>query len=281
MRGSSLKSALQCERGISAALLAHVQAGEKHGNLAAELDKWLQAEARRKAWRRKLRANMAYPMVVFTSLVIVAWFLASSVLPSIIAMSSASTAQNSDLSLATRMLLWFYDHAGAVFVAVVAAACCCGFAIKRWSQHIPLLGGALVDLQVADAFRLMASLLRAGEALPLLSRTAMASCGQSQARTQVAHACLFAAQGTPQSEALKFSQAHPILKQVMLQGGGSQAFADALVEVADQISSRCSAARIDTLIAVASPVFLVFSALLVIWLLLALYGPIFAMGQGF
>ena len=124
-------------------------------------------------------------------------------------------------------------------------------AYRKWGAHIPVLGAALGQLQAASAYRIVSSLLLAGETMPTIARTVIASCSNAATREQIAHTCLFASRGAVDEDELRLLEIHPVLRQVILQGSGREAFSASLIEVAQQLDDS-AAARIDTLITVAA-----------------------------
>lgn len=284
--GKSLSEAIT-EAGVFSKVYATaILAGEKSGNLSGVLDYYIAYQRVSTGVKKKILATLVYPVLLITVATIIVTYLVTFVIPKF---AELYRDLNVELPGPTQFLIaltvdYRYVVIGA-FVLVFFAA----FGILLWSRteeggaafdrmkfRIPVIGDTLLKFQVAQFSRTLATLLTGGTPLVAGLQTASDAITSKLIRSTVTQATQMVREGESLSSALASKGTMPALALDMIEvGESSGALAPMLTSVAEFYEEEVSV-RLSALVAIIEPVILIFMGLLVAFILISLYLPIFS-----
>jgi type IV pilus assembly protein PilC len=288
--GSTLSEALEKQGMFPKVYVTAVLAGEKSGNLTGVLDYFIAYQRVSVGARKKLLAALVYPAILILVASIVVTYLVTSVVPKF---SQLYADMGLTLPPVTQLLvaltvtyrvyfLIFFSVvlAGAAFLVMWSRTAKGGVAVDRLKLKIPFLGDTWIKFQVAQFCRTLSTLLQGGT--PLV--TALATSADAVTSRLIATGILEAAErvreGKSLHAALEASGLMPAMGLEMIEvGEASGALASMLASVAEFYEEE-TALRLGTLIAVVEPAVLVFMAIVIAFILISLYLPIFSFSMG-
>jgi type IV pilus assembly protein PilC len=151
-----------------------------------------------------------------------------------------------------------------------------GEAFDRLKFRIPILGDTLLKFQVAQFSRTLATLLTGGTPLVAGLQTAADAISSKLVRSTVTQATQMVREGESLHSALATRGTMPVLALDMIEvGESSGALAPMLTSIAEFYEEEVSI-RLSALVAVIEPIILIFMGLLVAFILISLYLPIFS-----
>ncbi len=284
--GKSLSEAIS-EAGVFSKVYATaILAGEKSGNLPGVLDYYIAYQRVSTGVKKKILATLVYPVLLITVASIIVTYLVTFVIPKFAVLYNDLHVE---LPGPTRFLIavtvdYRYMVIGAIalfFLAIVAVFLWSrteegGEAFDRLKFRIPVLGDTLLKFQVAQFARTLATLLTGGTPLVAGLQTAADAISSKLVRSTVTQATQMVREGESLHSALATRGTMPALALDMIEvGESSGALAPMLTSIAEFYEEEVSV-RLSALVAVIEPVILIFMGLLVAFILISLYLPIFS-----
>jgi type IV pilus assembly protein PilC len=288
--GTTLSDALEQQGVFPKVYTTSVLAGEKSGNLSGVLEYYIAYQRVSTGLRKKLIATLIYPAILICVATLVVTYLVSSVIPKFAALYKDL---NVSLPGPTRILLtvtvtyrsFLLGAIGLLVLLALAAFAWSrtqqgGLTLERLRMRLPLLGQTLGKFQVAQFCRTLATLLAGGT--PLVQ--AMETSGGAIRGYLVSGAIMQAAQSVREGQSLHNSLAAtglvPELALEMIEvGEASGALSPMLGSVSEFYEDEVNN-RLTNLVALVEPVILVFMAVLIAFILVALYLPMFSVSVG-
>ncbi len=263
-----------------------VLAGERSGNLPGVLESYIAYQRVTTTFRKRLRASLIYPAF----LVIVATGIVSGVITFVIprffelfdemrvplpfiTQVLVTVAMDLRLPILVVMLTTVGLGVAGFFWSRTDAG---GMAIDRVKLRLPLLGSTWTKFQVAQFSRTLSTLLSGG--IPLLAalETASGATGSRLVSSSIARAAQQVREGQPLHASLRATGLFPDLALEMVEvGEATGALAPMLSSVAEFYEEDVQI-RMSEALAWVEPLILVFLAVVVFFILLALYLPIFS-----
>jgi type IV pilus assembly protein PilC len=284
--GKALSEAVQ-EAGVFSKVYATaILAGEKSGNLSGVLDYYIAYQRVSTGVRKKILATLVYPVLLVVVATIIVTYLVTGVIPKFAQLYSDL---NVDLPTATKILIaitvdYRYYILGAVAAAFVAAILVYfwsrsdegGEAFDRLKFNFPVIGDTLLKFQVAQFSRTLATLLTGGTPLVAALQTASDAITSRLVRATVSQATEMVREGESLHGALASKRVMPDLALDMIEvGESSGALAPMLTSVAEFYEEEVNL-RLAALVSLIEPIILIFMGLLVAFILISLYLPIFS-----
>jgi len=288
--GESLSQAFDAQGVFAKIYTTTLLAGEKSGNLDEVLGRYISFQRVAMSVRKKLLASLVYPTLLLVLVTVMLTFLVTFVVPQFANLYSQLNAQ---LPVSTEIMLAVGVAVRKWFPAILLGALLVVFLLWRWNRSargaealdrfrlkLPVVGSIWLKYQVAMFSRMLSTLLAGG--LPLVP--ALQTAGASMQSRMVANGIMESAQrvreGAPLSRSLEQTKVIPDLAVEMIEVGESTgALPSMLNSVADfyeeDVSTSVAAAL--TLI---EPVILIFMGVIVVFVLISLYMPIFSLGAG-
>jgi len=284
--GKSLSEAI-AEAGVFSKVYATaILAGEKSGNLSGVLEYYIAYQKVSTGVKKKILATLVYPVLLITIATIIVSYLVTFVIPKF---AILYRDLNVELPGPTQFLIALTVDYRYVVLGIIALIFLSVFGVIMWSRteeggeafdrlkfRIPVLGDTLLKFQVAQFSRTLATLLTGGTPLVAGLQTASDAISSKLIRSTVTQATQMVREGESLHSALASKGTMPELALDMIEvGESSGALAPMLTSVAEFYEEEVSI-RLGALVAVIEPVILVFMGLLVAFILISLYLPIFS-----
>ena len=284
--GKSLSEAI-AEAGVfSKVYSTAILAGEKSGNLPGVLDYYIAYQRVSTGVKKKILATLVYPVLLITVASIIVTYLVTFVIPKF---ALLYRDLNVELPGPTRLLISLTVDYRIAFVGVIGALFVTALGVFLWSRteeggeafdrlkfRLPVIGDTLLKFQVAQFSRTLATLLTGGTPLVAGLATASDAISSKLVRSTVTQATQMVREGESLHGALATRHVLPELALDMIEvGESSGALAPMLTSVAEFYEEEVSV-RLAALVALIEPMILIFMGLLVAFILISLYLPIFS-----
>jgi type IV pilus assembly protein PilC len=284
--GKSLSEAV-VEAGVfSKVYSTSILAGEKSGNLSGVLDYYIAYQKVSTGVKKKVIGTLVYPTLLFIVATIIVTYLVTSVIPKF---ATLYRDLNVPLPAPTQLLIAITVDYRLAFVAAFVALILVAAGVFLWSRteqggvlvdklkfRLPLVGETLLKFQVAQFSRTLATLLTGGTPLVAGLQTASDAIGSKLVRGAVIEATQMVREGESLHGALAAKAVMPPMARDMIEvGESSGALGPMLTSIAEFYEEEVSL-RLGTLVAIIEPVILIFMGLLVMFILISLYLPIFS-----
>jgi len=284
--GKSLSEAVDAAGVFSKVYSTAILAGEKSGNLSGVLDYYITYQRVSTGVRKRILATLVYPVLLIVVAAIIVSYLVTVVIPKF---ALLYRDLNAELPTATKILIavtvdYRYYLLGAIAAVFLAAILVYfwsrseegGAAFDRLRFKTPMIGDTLLKFQVAQFSRTLATLLTGGTPLVSALSTAADAITSRLVRATVAQATQSVREGESLHAALASRAVMPDLALDMIEvGESSGALAPMLTSVAEFYEEEVNL-RLSALVSLIEPIILVFMGLLVAFVLISLYLPIFS-----
>jgi len=265
-------------------------AGEKSGNLEEVLGRYISFQRLALSFRKKLVSSLVYPVLLVAMLVVMLTFLITFVVPQFANLYNQLGVELPPLTMVMLSIGTNAQHyAPYVLVALLIAA----FLIWRWMKSdagatqmdrfklkTPILGDIWLKYQVAVFSRMLSTLLAGG--LPLVP--ALETAGESMQSRLIAHgvddATKKVREGQPLSRSLEASNVFPEMSVEMIEVGESTGALPAMLNSVAEFYEEDVTNALATAMALIEPVILIVMGVVVAFVLISLYLPIFSLGAG-
>ena len=270
--------------------LVHV--GELSGTLDVMLGRIAAARERAEATRRKVKKALIYPTLVVVAALLITALLLIYVVPQFEAVFQAAGAElpaftQLVIRASEAMQTWWPAVLGSVLAAGI------GFTVlkRRWPRFrdaldslalkLPVVGNLLANAATARCAGTLATAMAAGvPMLDALRAVADAAANAVYMRT-LRGVCDKVAGGQPLSDCLRDGDLFPdMMVQMVAVGEESGSLEEMLGHVADQCEAEVSDAT-DHLASLMEPLLMVILGVLVGGLVIAMYLPVFQLGNAF
>src|SRR6184192_2840047 len=284
--GKSLSEAVDEAGVFSKVYSTAILAGEKSGNLPGVLDYYIAYQRVSTGVKKKIIATLVYPVLLITVAIVIVTYLVTGVVPKF---ALLYRDLNVELPAPTRVLIALTVEYRLYFVAFIALLALVAAGVFLWSRteeggtafdrfkfRIPIVGDTLLKFQVAQFSRTLSTLLTGGTPLVAGLQTATEAITSKLLKSTVAHATQMVREGESLHGALASSGTMPELALDMIEvGESSGALAPMLNSVAEFYEEEVSL-RLSTLVSLIEPILLIFMGLIVAFILISLYLPIFS-----
>jgi type IV pilus assembly protein PilC len=284
--GKSLSDAV-AEAGVfSKVYSTAILAGEKSGNLPGVLDYYIAYQRVSTGVRKKILATLVYPVLLISVAIIIVTYLVTGVIPKF---ALLYRDLNVELPTPTRLLIAITVDYRFIVLGIVALLALVAAGIFLWSRteeggtaldrfkfRLPVIGDTLLKFQVAQFSRTLSTLLTGGTPLVTGLQTASDAITSRLLRSTVGQATQMVREGESLHGALASKGVVPELALDMIEvGESSGALSPMLVSVAEFYEEEVNL-RLSALVSLIEPILLVFMGLLVAFILISLYLPIFS-----
>jgi type IV pilus assembly protein PilC len=284
--GKSLSEAVSEAGVFSKVFSTAILAGEKSGNLPGVLDYYIAYQKVSTSVRKRILATLVYPALLVTVATLVVTYLVTVVVPKFGALYHD---MNVELPTATRLLIAItVDYRGAILIAIGCFILLL-FGVFFWSRseeggqafdrlkfRMPVVGDTIKKFQVAQFCRTLATLLTGGTPLVAGLQTAGDAIDSPLLRSSITQATQMVREGDSLNTALASTGIMPELALDMIEvGESSGALAPMLTSVAEFYEEEVNI-RLSAMVALIEPAILIFMAIVVAFILISLYLPIFS-----
>jgi type IV pilus assembly protein PilC len=288
--GTTLSEALEQQGVFPKVYTTSVLAGEKSGNLSGVLEYYIAYQRVTTGLRKKLISTLIYPVILICAAGLIVTYLVSSVIPKF---ATLYGDLNVNLPTATRILLavtvtyrpYLLVAIGLLGVLVVAAFAWSrsekgGLALERMRMQLPLVGDILTKFQFAQFCRTLSTLLAGGTPLVQAMETAGEAIHGRLVSGAIAQGAKLVREGQSLHDGLSSTGLVPDLALEMIEvGEASGALAPMLGSVSEFYEDEVNT-KLANMVALIEPAILVFMAILIAFILVALYLPMFSLSVG-
>ena len=288
--GTTLSDALEQQGVFPKVYTVSVLAGEKSGNLSGVLEYYIAYQRVTTGFRKKLIATLIYPLILVTTAIGIVTYLVSTVIPKFAGLYSDL---NVTLPQATRILIALtvtyrpYLLGAVATLALFAVAAYAwsqteqgGLSMERFRMSLPLVGETLTKFQFAQFCRTLSTLLAGGTPLVQAMETAGGAIKSrliSAAITQGAH---LVRQGQSLHSSLASTGLVPDLALEMVEVGEASGSLSAMLGSVAEFYEDDVNTHLANMVALIEPAILIFMAILIAFILVALYLPMFSLSVG-
>src|ERR1017187_4345325 len=287
--GESLSAAFEAQAGIPTIYTTTLLAGERSGNLQEVLERYVAFQRVSLTFRKKLTASLIYPGLLLTLVSGLLVFLFTVVIPQF---SKLYDEMGSTLPPMTMMLLSFgtWTQRNILWIAIVAVIV--GVVGYRFSITekgrdfvdgfrigLPVFGKIWLKYQVALFARTLSTLLTGG--LPLVPSldTAARSISSRKVSKAVQDSIETVREGKSLADALTATKVIPDLATEMISVGEQTGALPQMLNSVAEFFEEDVATALTAALALIEPAILIVMGVVVVFILISLYLPIFSLGN--
>ncbi len=287
--GESISSAFESQGGFPVIYTVTLLAGERSGNLGEVLERYLSFQRISLTFSKKVKASLIYPVLLIILVICLFIFLITFVVPRF---AELYDQVGTKLPWLTLELLAFGKFAQHYFFYVVPVIALGLWLLYRWSKTTrgadtidgvriksPVFGNIWLKYQVALFARTLSTLLTGGLPLVPSLETAARSISSPRISKSVFRSVTSVREGKGLSTSLNATGVFPALSTEMIEVGESTgALPQMLNSVAEFFEEDVQTALTASL-ALIEPAILIVMGVVVVIILIALYLPIFSLGN--
>jgi type IV pilus assembly protein PilC len=288
--GTNLSEALEAQGVFPKVYTVSVLAGEKSGNLSGVLEYYIAYQKVTTGFRKKLISTLIYPMILVCSAIGIVSYLVTYVIPKF---AGLYNDLNINLPAATRILLAItvtyrpYLIGSVILAAFLIAALFAwsqtsqgGLTFERIRMRLPLIGETLTKFQFAQFCRTLSTLLAGGTPLVQAMETAGGAIKSRLVSGAIASGAQLVREGQSLHSSLSSTGLVPDLALEMIEVGEASGSLSAMLASVAEFYEDDVNTQLANLVALIEPAILVFMAVLIAFILVALYLPMFSLSAG-
>jgi type IV pilus assembly protein PilC len=287
--GEALSSAFEAQGGFPVMYNTTLLAGERSGNLQEVLERYVNFQKVSLTFRKKLIASLIYPCVLMTLVIALMIFMLAVVVPQF---SVLYEEMGSKLPAMTLGLIavgkWLHSNILWLLLAAVAAGLAAyRFAITERGRDLvdgfrvslPVFGNIWLRYQVALFARTLSTLLTGG--LPLVPSLETGARAISSRRVSKAIGASIGTvrEGNSLADSLLDTGVFPNLAAEMIQVGEQTGALPQMLNSVAEFYEEDVATALTAALALIEPAILIIMGVVVVFILISLYLPIFSLGQ--
>src|SRR6202051_556626 len=284
--GKSLSEAVTEAGVFSKVYSTAILAGEKSGNLSGVLDFYIAYQKVSTGVRKKILASLVYPVLLIVVATVIVTYLVTFVVPKFAVLYKDLGVE---LPTSTKLLMALTVDYRFVVLGAVGLLAVLAFGVFLWSKtdeggatfdrlkfKLPVIGDTLLKFQVAQFSRTLATLLTGGTTLVTALQTASDALTSRLLRITILRATQMVREGETLHGALASQRVMPEMALDMIEvGESSGALGPMLTSIAEFYEEEVGL-RLGALVSIIEPVILIFMGILVAFILISLYLPIFS-----
>ncbi len=288
--GELLSDAFAAQHVFPKVYTTTILAGEKSGNLEEVMGRYIAFQRLALTFRKKLISSLVYPALLVGMLIVMMTFLITFVVPQFAALYHQLGAQ---LPPVTMVMLAIgvnaKQYAPYIFLALLVA----GFLLWRWVKSergalrmdriklgTPMVGQIWLKYQVAIFARMLSTLLAGGLPLVPALETAEESMQSRLISRGLESSTRAVREGLPLARGLEDSKIFPEMAVEMIEVGESTGALPAMLNSVAEFYEEDVQTALTTAMALIEPVILIVMGVVVAFVLISLYLPIFSLGAG-
>jgi len=286
--GQLLSEAFEAQQVVPKIYTTSVLAGERSGSLEEVLNRYISYQRITSTFRKKLISSLWYPALLFVALTVMLSFLFTYVVPQFAELYRSMNAQLPNitklmLAFGTTVKGYFYIVFPTVIALIVAAVAWTrsekgSDALDKLRFKLPLFGDMWMRYQVALFSRTLATLLAGGLPLVPSLETARNALGSRKISTLVETAAARVREGRSLSTSLEETGFFPDMAVEMIEVGESTGALHSMLNSIAEFYEEDVQNAMTAAMQLIEPVILIFMAIIVAFVLIALYLPIFSLG---
>jgi type IV pilus assembly protein PilC len=288
--GTTLSEALESQGVFPKVYTVSVLAGEKSGNLSGVLEYYIAYQKVTTGFRKKLISTLIYPAILIFAATGIVTYLVSYVIPKF---AGLYNDLNVTLPTATRVLLAItvtyrpYLLGSVALLVVLAASLFAwsqsdqgGLAFERIRMRLPLVGDTVTKFQFAQFCRTLSTLLAGGTPLVQAMETSGGAIRSRLVSAAITQAAQLVREGQSLHSSLSSTGLVPDLALEMVEVGEASGSLSAMLASVAEFYEDDVDTHLANLVALIEPAILVFMAVVIAFILVALYLPMFSLSAG-
>jgi type IV pilus assembly protein PilC len=287
--GESLSAAFEAQTGFPIMYTTTLLAGERSGNLQEVLERYVNFQKVSLAFRKKLTASMIYPALLMTLVIGLMIFLLAVVVPQFALLYDQMGSKLPAMTLGLLAFGKWLHHNFLWLLLIVIAIAAAGYRfsitergrdfVDGFRVNLPVFGKIWLKYQVALFSRTLSTLLTGG--LPLVPSLETAARAISSRRVSRA---VFSSIGTVRegkslAESLEKTGVFPGLATEMITVGEQTGALPQMLNSVAEFFEEDVATALGAALALIEPAILIVMGVVVVFILISLYLPIFSLGQ--
>jgi type IV pilus assembly protein PilC len=287
--GESISSAFEAQGGFPLVYTVTLLAGERSGNLEEVLQRFLDFQRVSLTFRKKLRSSLIYPTFLIIMVIGLFIFLITFVVPRFAQLYDQLGTQLPSLTLLLLSLGKDAQHYG-IYIGLALALII--YLIVRWTRTdsgaifvdrvrigTPGLGNVWLKYQVGLFSRTLSTLLTGGLPLVPSLETAARSIESRQISKAVYTSVESVREGQGLATSLEETGVFPELSVEMIEVGESTGALPAMLNSVAEFFEEDVQTQLGAIMSLIEPLILIVMGLVVVIILIALYMPIFSLGN--
>ncbi|HVC46076.1 MAG TPA: type II secretion system F family protein [Terracidiphilus sp.] len=287
--GESLSSAFEAQGGIPTMYTTTLLAGEQSGNLQEVLERYVSFQRVSLTFRKKVKASMIYPSLLLTMVTALLIFMFTVVIPQF---AQLYDQMGSKLPTMTLDLLAFgqwtqHNIAWIALVVVGGGLASWRFSLTDRGREVtdgirigmPVFGKIWLKYQVALFARTLSTLLTGGLPLVPSLETASRSISSRKVTNAVMTSIRTVREGKSLADSLEATKMMPDLATEMIGVGEQTGALPQMLNSVAEFFEEDVATALTAALALIEPVILIVMGIVVVFILISLYLPIFSMGS--
>ena len=287
--GESLSAAFEAQTGFPVMYTTTLLAGERSGNLQEVMERYVSFQRITLTFRKKLITSLIYPCVLMTLVTVLVLFMFTYVVPQF---ATLYDQIGSKLPALTVDLLSFSKWLNSNFLWILLTLLIVGVGFYRFAItdrgkdfvdavriRTPVLGKIWLKYQVALFTRTLATLLTGGLSLVPSLETAARSISSRRVSKAVTASISTVREGRSLADALLETKVFPDLATEMIAVGEQTGALPAMLNSVGEFFDEDVATALAAALALIEPIILIIMGVVVVFILISLYLPIFSLGQ--
>jgi type IV pilus assembly protein PilC len=287
--GEALSAAFEAQNSFPVMYTTTLLAGERSGNLSEVLERYVSFQKVALAFRKKLTASLIYPSLLMTLVIGLMIFLLAVVVPQFAVLYDE---MGSKLPAMTMDLLAFgkWLQHNILWLILIAAGIAAGgyrFSLTDRGRDfvdgfrvgLPVFGKIWLKYQVALFARTLSTLLTGGLPLVPSLETAARSISSRRVSKAVFNSVGTVREGKSLAESLAKTGVFPDLASEMITVGEQTGALPQMLNSVAEFFEEDVATALTAALALIEPAILIIMGVVVVFILISLYLPIFSLGQ--
>jgi type IV pilus assembly protein PilC len=288
--GESLSAAFEAQSGFPAMFTTTLLAGERSGNLQEVLERYVSFQRVSLTFRKKLISSLIYPCVLLTLVTGLMIFMFTVVVPQFAKLYDQLGNKLPGITLDLLAFGTFMQHNALwLFLGLLIA----GVAAWRFSStekgrdvvdairiRMPIVGKIWVKYQVAQFARTLSTLLTGGLPLVPSLETAARSVASRKVSKAIMTSIVTVREGKSLAESLAQTDVFPTLSTEMIAVGEQTGALPAMLNSVAEFFEEDVSTALTAALALIEPAILIIMGVVVVFILISLYLPIFSLGSG-
>lgn len=287
--GEPVSAAFEAQGGFPLMYTTTLLAGERAGNLEEVLGRYLSFQRVALAFRKKVKASLIYPTLLVFLVITMFIFMITFVVPQF---AKLYDQIGSKLPAITLFMLALGKAAQHYLMYIAPAVALIGFLLWRWSKteaggeridgiriKLPIFGTIWLKYQVAMFARTLSTLLTGGIPLVPSLETAAKTITSKRIGRAIATSVTSVREGKGLAKSLEATGVFPELSTEMIEVGESTGALPQMLNSVAEFFEEDVQTALTAALALIEPAILIVMGAVVLTILIALYLPIFSMGN--
>jgi len=287
--GESLSAAFEAQSGVPVIYTTTLLAGERSGNLQEVLERYVGFQRVSLTFRKKLFASLIYPCLLLTLVTGLLIFMFTVVIPQFAELYDQMGSQLPPMTLGLLAFGKWTQHYFIWIALTVVAIVVAGyrFSITERGRHVldtvrvraPIFGKIWLKYQVALFSRTLSTLLTGGLPLVPSLETAARSISSRRVSDAVFDSITTVREGKSLADSLTQTGVFPDLSSEMISVGEQTGALPQMLNSVAEFFEEDVATALTASLALIEPAILIVMGVVVVFILISLYLPIFSLGS--